>query len=495
MADVRLVDTTVRDGHQSLWSATALSTPMIAAIAPTLDRVGFHAVDFTSSTHMAMAVRWHQEDPWERIRVVRELMPDTRLGFITPGMRFMGWWRAPRDVMELALRCVIRNGIRRIWVAESTNDVATDLDIAEISKRLGAEEVVVGLVYSLSPVHTDDYYAARARELAQSAHVDVLNLKDPGGLLTPERVRTLVPALRAAAPALPLEVHSHMTATMGAASYVEAARLGASFMCTAVRPLANGTSQPSAEQTVANLRDQGFTVDVDDDALADVSAYFSSLAARLGRPVGEPLEYDVSVYSHQLPGGMTSTLRRQLSEIGMEHRWHEILEELPRVREELGWPIMVTPLSQFVGVQAFLNVTTGERWSELPDEIVRYVLGRYGPPAGEIDPELKARVLASPRAESVAAEEHGLGLDAARDRFGAEIGDELLLLRMMLPEDQVEAMLAAPTRRPRPAATSAEAEPHPLRTLVAGLVERDLCDVEIRAPRLRLSLRAGSHSA
>jgi oxaloacetate decarboxylase (Na+ extruding) subunit alpha len=478
--EIRLVDTTVRDGHQSLWSANALSTPMIAEIAPVLDRVGFHAVDFTSSTHMAMAVRWFQEDPWERIRVVRDLMPETRLGFITPGMRFMAWWRAPIDVMRLALACVIRSGVRRIWVAESMNDVATDLEIAEIAKEEGAEEIVVGLVYSISPVHTDAYYSERAGAIAASPHVDILNLKDPGGLLTPDRVRTLAPALRAAAPTLPLEVHTHMTATMGAACYVEAAQLGATYVCTAARPLANGTSQPSAEQTIANLREQGFRVDVDEESLREVSRYFTGLAAELGRPVGAPVEYDVSVYTHQLPGGMTSTLRRQLAEIGMEHRWHDILEEIPRVREELGWPIMVTPLSQFVGVQAFLNVTTGERWSRFPDEVLRYVLGQYGPPAAEIDPNLKARVHALPRAETLANEEHGIGLDAARARYGDAVSDEELLLRMMLPQEQVEAIV--PGGRGLPVA----AHRHPLRSLVEGLVERRLDDVRIERPGLRL---------
>lgn len=486
MAEIRLVDTTVRDGHQSLWSANALSTPMLAEIAPVIDRVGFHAIDFTSSTHMAMAVRWHREDPWERIRVVRELMPETRLGFITPGMRFMAWWRAPEEVMELALDCVIRNGIRRVWVAESMNDVPTDLQIAAIAKRRGAEEVVAGLVFSISPFHTDDYYAERARAIAASPDVDVLNLKDPGGLLTPERVRSIVPALRRAAPGLPLEVHSHMTATMGLASYLEAARLGASFVCTAVRPLANGTSQPSAEQTVRNLRDEGFDVALDDDALDEMSAYFLRLARRLGRAPGVPLEYDASVYRHQLPGGMASTLRRQLAELGLPERFHDILEELPRVREELGWPIMVTPLSQFVGVQAFLNVTSGERWSQVPDEVVRYVLGQYGPPPAELDPGVRAQVLGSARAEALAHEAHGIGLEAARARFGDGISDELLLLRMMLPEEQVEAMLAAPPFGPRRGA-------HPLRNLVAGLVERDLAEVDIEAPGLRV--RARRHAA
>jgi oxaloacetate decarboxylase (Na+ extruding) subunit alpha len=482
---IGIVDTTVRDGHQSLWSATALSTPMIAEIAPLLDRAGFHAVDFTSSTHMAMAVRWHREDPWERIRVVRELMPETRLGFITPGMRFMAWWRAPIDVMRLALACVIRNGVRRVWVAESMNDVATDLEIAGIAKDEGADEVVVGLVYSLSPVHTDDYYADRARLIGESPHVDVLNLKDPGGLLTPDRVRTLVTALRAAAPDLPLEVHSHMTATMGAACYAEAAELGSSYLCTAARPLANGTSQPSTEQTIANLREQGFVVHVDDDVLNEISRYFTALAAELGLPVGVPLEYDVTVYTHQLPGGMTSTLRRQLAEIGMEHRWHDILEELPRVREELGWPIMVTPLSQFVGVQAFLNVTSGERWAQLPDEVIRYVLGQYGPPAGAIDPDLKARVHASPRAEVLAGEKLGMGLEAARARYGDTISDEHLLLRMMLPEEQVEAIAPAVRRRPRGPSR------HPVRSLVEGIVQRSLNEVLIERPGLRLRARRG----
>ena len=480
---IGLVDTTVRDGHQSLWSADALTTAMIAEIAPVMDRVGFRAIDFTSSTHMAMAVRTHAEDPWERIRTVRALMPETPLGFITPGMRFMAWQRAPVDVMRLALACVIRSGIRRIWVAESMNDVETDLRIARIAKQQGADEVLVGLVYSISPVHTDDYYAARARDIAASADVDVLNLKDPGGLLTPERVRTLVPALRAAAPALPLEVHSHCTATMAPLVYLESVRLGASFVCTAVRPLANGTSQPSAEQTIANLRAEGFEVELDEDALAEMSAYFSALAARIGRAVGTPAEYDVSIYRHQLPGGMTSTLRRQLREVGLESRWEDVLAEIPRVREELGWPIMVTPLSQFVGVQAFLNVTTSRRYEQIPDEVVKYVLGQYGPPPGELDPEVVATVLASPKAEQLRREERRLDLDEARARFGEGISDELLLLRMMLPPEQVEAMLAGPKMR-----ESAPAR-HPIVTLVDGLAQRPLREIDLTAPGVRMRAR------
>jgi oxaloacetate decarboxylase alpha subunit len=482
---IGLIDTTVRDGHQSLWSANVLTTPMLAAIAPTTARVGYRALDFTSSTHMAMSVRWHREDPWERIRVVRELMPETRLGFITPGMRFMAWERAPLDVMRLALRCVIRNGIDRIWVAESMNDVETDLTIARVAREEGAGEVLAGLVYSLSPVHTDSYYAARATALAASPDVDVLVLKDPGGLLTPERTRTLVPLLRAVAPALPLEVHTHDTAATAARTYLEAARLGASFVCTAVRPLANGTSQPSAESTIANLRSEGFDVEVDEDALSEQSRYFADLAARLGLAVGAPLEHDASVYRHQLPGGMTATLRRQLAEAGMSDRWDEVLAELPRVREELGWPIMVTPLSQFVGVQAVLNVIGGERWAQSPDEVVKYVLGQYGRPPGEVDPDVAAKVLASPRADEFRAAEHRFDLAEARARNGERISDELLLLRLMLPAEQVDAMLAGGGR----AAPPVRAPRHPLVALVDGLARRDLAEFELDAPGARLRAR------
>lgn len=477
---IELVDTTVRDGHQSLWSANALSTSMIAEIAPVLDRTGYRAVDFTSSTHMAMTVKWHREDPWERIRVIRELMPETPLGFITPGMRFISWERAPLDVVQLALRCVIRNGVRRIWVAESMNDVDTDLGVADVAKEEGAAEVLVGLVYSVSPVHTDAYYAERARAVAANPSVDVLNLKDPGGLLTPERIGTLVPALREAAPLLPLEVHTHNTLTMAGPSYLEAARLGASIVCTAAAPLANGTSQPSTEQTIANFASAGFETSLDTEALAETSAYFTRLAARLGRPMGVPREYDVAVYRHQLPGGMASTLRRQLAELRMEHRWDAVLDEIPHVREALGWPIMVTPLSQFISVQAFLNVTTGERWSQIPDEVVKFVLGQYGPPAGELDPEVEAKVLASPRAEDFREQRHRLDLAEARARYGERMSDEELLLRMTLPAEEVDAIgQGPPPVRLR----------NPIVELVQELVARPLGEVELAAPGVRLRLR------
>ena len=480
---IGLVDTTVRDGHQSLWSANALTTSMIADIAPVMDRVGFRAIDFTSSTHMAMTVKWHQEDPWERIRVVRELMPDTPLGFITPGMRFISWERAPVDVMRLALRCVDPER-RPPDLGRRVDERRRHRSPGRAGREGGAaprRSCSASSTASARSTPTPTTPSARASSLA-SPHVDILNLKDPGGLLTPERIRTLVPALREAAPALPLEVHSHNTVTMAGPSYLEAVRLGASFVCTAVRPLANGTSQPSAEQTLENLHVAGF----DDGARrgragGDVVVLHAPRGP--ARPPGRACRSSTTWASteHQLPGGMTSTLRRQLAEVGMEDRWDDVLAELPRVREALGWPIMVTPLSQFIGVQAFLNVTTGERWSQIPDEVVQVRARPLRAAARRARSRGRgAGCSRRPKAEQFRDEEHRLDLADARARYGDRISDEELLLRMTLPAEQVDAM--RPGYRPTRLRS-------PVVDLIEGLASRPLREIEVEAPGLRLRVR------
>ena len=190
---IEIVDTTTRDGNQSLWGATGLTTPDVLSIAPTMDRVGFHACDFTSSTHMAVSVRFHQEDPWERLRLVAEAMPNTPLSMITTGKRFISWRPCAEDVQALVFRCAVRNGLRRVQIADPMNDPDDLANMAAIAKREGVEEVVIGLTYSVSPVHTDAYYGERAAAIGRCEHVDRLYLKDPGGLVTVERLRELAP--------------------------------------------------------------------------------------------------------------------------------------------------------------------------------------------------------------------------------------------------------------------------------------------------------------
>ena len=314
---IDIVDTTTRDGNQSLWSATGLTTADIVAVAPTIDRVGFHAADFSSSTHMAVAVRFHGEDPWERLRLVSQAMPDTPLSYITTGMRFISWVPCDEDLMRLSFRCVARNGIRRFQVADPTNDPARLRRVARVAKEEGIEEVVIGLTYSVSPVHTHTYYAERAAALADCADMDRLYLKDPGGLLTPDAVRELAPHFVAAAGHRVAELHSHTTIGLAPIVYLEGARAGFQVLHTAVGPLARGTSNPAAETTVRDLVASGFSHRLDLEALGEMADHFRRLASERDLPVGLPQEFDATYYHHQLAGGMVSTTKRMLEE---QHR-------------------------------------------------------------------------------------------------------------------------------------------------------------------------------
>jgi oxaloacetate decarboxylase (Na+ extruding) subunit alpha len=439
---VDIVDTTTRDGNQSLWSATGLTTPDVLSIAPTMDRVGFHALDFTSSTHMGVSVRFHREDPWERIRLVRAAMPNTPLGLITTGMRFISWVPAGEDVMRLSFRLVVRNGIRRFQIADPSNDPEALVRLARMAREEGVEEVVVGLTYSISPAHTHEYYAERAAAVSGSPDIDRLYLKDPGGLLTVDAVRELAPKF--------VELHSHCTIGLGPLAYMEGLRAGIRTLHTAVAPVANGTSNPPAETTLRNLEAEGFSHRLDLDALATVSEHFRALARDRGLPLGAPAEYDAAYYRHQMPGGMVTTTRRQLQELRHPELFDAALEEVTRVRAEMGYPIMVTPVSQFVATQAVMNVISGERWRDVSDEMVRYFLGHFYEPAAPVDPDVKDRVLSLPRVDELRRLEP-LSLEGARERFGRSISEEEMLLRLTMPEEQVDAMVAGQgAERPRP---------------------------------------------
>jgi oxaloacetate decarboxylase alpha subunit len=467
---IDIVDTTTRDGNQSLWSATGLTTPDVLAIAPTMDRVGFHALDFTSSTHLAVSVRFHREDPWERIRLVSAAMPATPLCFITTGMRFISWVPADEDVMRLVFRCVVRNGIRRFQVADPSNDPARLRRLAAMAREEGVEEVVIGLTYSVSEVHTHSYYAERAAALAGCAEMDRLYLKDPGGLLTPAAVRELAPHFVRAAGECTVELHSHCTIGLAPFVYMEGLKAGFQVLHTAVAPLARGTSNPAAETTLRNLEAEGFSHRLDLDALAAVSEHFRALAREKDLPAGRPQEFDATYYRHQLAGGMVSTTRRMLEELRRPELFDAVLEEVGRVRAEMGYPIIVTPVSQLVATQAVRNVIDGERWSNVSDETVRYFLGHYGEPAAALAPDVAERVLSRPRAEEL-RELEPLRLEGARERFGRRISDEELLLRLTMPEEQVNAMLAGRPAAETPSSARRHGR-HPVVTLLHEVAER-----------------------
>jgi oxaloacetate decarboxylase alpha subunit len=466
---IEFVDTTTRDGNQSLWSATGLTTPDVLAIAPTMDRVGYHALDFTSSTHMAVSVRFHREDPWERIREVSAAMPNTPLSIITTGMRFISWVPADQDVIAFAFRLVARNGIRRMQIADPSNDTGRLSRLAAMAHREGIEEVVIGLTYSISPVHTHAYYAERAAALADCADMTRLYLKDPGGLLTVDAVRELAPHFSGAAGPRTVELHSHCTIGMAPQVYVEGVNAGFQVVHTASGPLSRGTSQPELTATVRNLEASGYPHALDLEAEAAVAEHFHQLARAKGLPPGAPREFDAVYYRHQLPGGMVTTTRRMLEELRRPELFDAVLEEVTRVRAEMGYPILVTPVSQFVASQAARNVIDPERWANVSDETVRYFLGHYGDSPAPVDPDIAERVLSRPQARQLRDLEP-ITLDGARERFGRRISEEELLLRLTMPGEQVDAMIEA-RRSPAPA-PAARPGRSPIVTLLQELARR-----------------------
>ncbi len=488
MADMELVDVSFRDGNQSLWGATGLTTGQILQIAPVMDRVGFRALDFTSSTHMGIAVRTHRENPWERIRLAHAAMPRTPLQFIGTGFRFISWEAASGEFMRLVYDRLVANGMARFIVLDPMHDLAAIRRTARIIREAGGEEIVGALTFTLSEVHDDAFYARLAAGMAACPDIDRAYLKDPAGLLAPERARTLIPAVRQRLGGKPLELHSHCTLGLSPLTCLTAAAAGVSVLHVACGPLASGTSLPDAQRTTANLRELGHRVDIDDRTLGLVAGYLHRLAAAESRPAGVPREYDAAFLRHQVAGGVMTTMLRQLTELGLADRFDAVMDEVALVRAELGYPIMVTPFPQIVCSQAVYNVIGRERYATVPDQVIRYVLGTFGRPTGPVDPQVADRILALPRARELAAEPPPPGLRELRARFPGA-GDEELLLRAVMPAAEVDAMLAA-----GPARRHYNPELAGVLGLLAELGSRPaMAEVAVAKPGFRLELR-GTHA-
>jgi oxaloacetate decarboxylase alpha subunit len=491
MADMRLVETSLRDGNQCLWGAVGIDTARTLTIAPVMDRVGFKAIDFTTSTHMGVAVRFKRECPWERIRLMAEATPNTPLQFMGTGFRFISWETASAEFMALAYRVLARHGIRRFCLADPMNDAAANVANAHLVKQAGGEYVIAALVFTLSPIHDDAHYVECARTLAASSDVDALYIKDPGGLLSQKRAATLIPAIKKVIGEKPLELHSHNTIGLAEMTYLDAPDLGVSALQCASGAAADGISNPPIERIVANLRALGHRVDIDDAALAEVSNYFTRLAESEGLDAGQPQGFDAAYLHHQLPGGTVGTMRRHLAESRISHLEGAVLEELDRVRQELGWPIVMTPFAQMVITQAVLNVTGGERYSAIPDEVIRYALGRFGKPNVPIAAHVMERIDALPRTRELRTERGMPELSELRRKLGANLGDEEFLLRATMPGGLVDAMRAA-----GPAPRHYDPTNRPVLALLYRLLSRrDLDEVRVEKPGFSLALRRAAARA
>jgi len=454
MNKIEFVDQTIRDAQQSLWGLM-MRTDHIVPIAETMDKVGYRAVATVGSQAFTLQVRHHNENPWERIRILSGLLSKTCLrgSYQTASLSAFDL-STPRNIISLWIRRSVANGIKSFWICDFQENVERFRYFAQIARAEGAE-VVTALMYTSSPVHTQEHWAQKVEKIVETKEcVDRIMIEDASGILTPERTRELLTTVRRHCEGIPLEFHAHCNSGLAPLCYLEAIQCGVSTLHTAVAPLANGTSLPATETVLKNARHLGFTSDIDEDALAAVSAHFRGIAEKERFPIGTPREYDLFHFEHQVPGGMMTNLTRQLRELGMEHRLDEILHEVVQVRREFGYPVMATPYSQIVGVQAFENVISGERYKKITDETIKYALGYYGAPVVPLDPGVMDRILSLPRAKELTdwkPEGFLKSVEELRREIGPELSDDDLLLKILIPGKPIkkaEARKPAPPARP-----------------------------------------------
>jgi oxaloacetate decarboxylase alpha subunit len=446
---VEFIDQTLRDGQQSLWGLQMRAYQAAEAL-PHLDRTGFRVVDLTGAGMFQVLIRNFKENPWDVTDYLISNMPHSKLRAATRTVSVVGMGFAPDSVVDLWITTLARHGVSSFWFYDCLYDMEQMKRTARVMHDAGATPVPA-VMYGLTSVHTDEYFAARAAEMATWDGVETVYMEDAPGVLTPDRARTLLPALKSAVGTTPLELHCHNTTGLAPLVYLEGLRHGINIIHTASRSMANGPSMPSTESMLDNITALGHSHSLDESQLAPVAQNFTREAAHSGYEVGVPNEYSVRYYGHQLPGGMTGTLKRQLAEHGMESRLQEVLDEIPRVREELGEPIMATPFSQFVGIQALLNVITGARYSVVPAEVIQYALGHYGKLIRPIDPEVADRIVSNPRARDFADWQRPQPtLDELRNRFGRSISDEELVLRTLFSSEEVDACMASGPPRTDP---------------------------------------------
>ncbi len=448
MPDIHFIDTTLRDGQQSLW-ALGMKTAAMLPIAAQMDRIGFESMEFFVSIMIKKYVREHKENPWIWLREGVKRFHRTRLRN-HGGLHGSGAMeKLPQAAMKLLAERVVSYGITQTRTSNCWNDFEEMRGELRDLRNLGMD-TIVNLIYTVSPRHTDAYYARKAREAAAIRPYRIC-FKDVGGLLTPGRARTLLPAILQNAGNVPVEYHAHCNNGLAPICYLEAVKLGITALHTAVPPLANGSSQPSVLNVARNLRALGYTPMVNDQAVQPVEEHFTAVAKAQGLAIGKPFAYDESQYLHQVPGGVISNLHHQLKVIGQEHKLAATLEEAARVRADFGYPIMVTPLSQFVVSQAAINVMVGERYKEVTDQVIQYALGIWGKEAPEImAPDVKDKILGRRRAkewETWTAPDPSLY--EVRQKYGAAISDEELLLRLYAGPEAVDALSTASAPKPQ----------------------------------------------
>ncbi len=389
MTKLLITDTTLRDAHQSL-IATRMRTEDMLPICEKIDKVGYHSLEMWGGATFDSMMRFLDEDPWERVEILKDAMPKTPFQMLLRGSNIVGYHMYPDDVLESFVTEAVKVGIDIFRIFDALNDVRNMEASMKFVKREGGH-VQASISYTLSPFHTNEKFVEMAEELTAKG-ADSLCIKDMAGLISPEAASDLVKRLKEAVD-IPIQLHSHYTSGMAAMAYLKASEVGVDVVDCAISALSMATSQPATESIVEALkgtpRDTGLRI----DQLSEIANYFRRIRRKYSQFEGSMQGVNPQVLVFQIPGGMLSNLDHQLREQGAEDRYDEVLKEVPRVRAELGYPPLVTPSSQIIGTQATLNVVTGERYSMIPTEIKQYIRGYYGRPPAEIDPEIRKKAI------------------------------------------------------------------------------------------------------
>ncbi|MEA3250254.1 MAG: sodium-extruding oxaloacetate decarboxylase subunit alpha [Pseudomonadota bacterium] len=429
---VHVTDVVLRDGHQSL-IATRMRTEDMLPICPQLDAIGFHSLEVWGGATFDACVRFLKEDPWERLRALKEALPATPLQMLLRGQNLLGYRHYADDVVERFVARSADNGIDIFRIFDALNDLR-NLETAMRAVKASGKHAQGTLCYTVSPVHTLAMFVEQARRLVEMG-ADSIAIKDMAGLLTPYATEQLVAALVEAVE-VPIHLHAHATSGLSSLCHLKAIEAGCRHIDTCNSGFAGGTSHPSTEAMVAALQGTGYDTGLDLEALKQVGDYFREVRRKYAAFESEFTREDVSVQINQVPGGMMSNLANQLKEQNALSRIREVFAEIPRVRADLGYPPLVTPTSQIVGTQAVMNVLTGERYKAITNEVKRYLQGGYGQPPAEVDAEIRRRAIGNQPVEE------GRPADALApemERLGRETGElaeseEDVLTFAMFPE-------------------------------------------------------------
>ena len=390
MNKIRITDTTLRDAHQSLW-ATRMRTDDILKIAEEIDSAGYYSLECWGGATFDVCMRFLRENPWQRLRELKKVCKKTPLQMLLRGQNILGYKHYPDDIVERFIALACENGMDIFRVFDALNDPRNLETAVKCVKKYGGHAQGT-ISYTTSPVHTVANYVKLAKTEAAMG-VDSLCIKDMAGILTPGAARELVGALRKALPEMPIQVHSHMTGGLAAAMYLAAVEAGAGCVDCAISTLSSFSSQPPTETMKAIFESEGFDTGLDVGRLQKINAYFKTLKAKREPASAKKVEaVDAGVLVHAIPGGMISNLRSQLQQQDALDRLDEVLAELPKTRADMGYPPLVTPTSQIVGVQSVLNVLSGKRFSMITDETKRYAAGYYGATPAPIEPKLRKKL-------------------------------------------------------------------------------------------------------